>query len=93
MTHPQIAGFAREAKINEPPVRTIEGHRTKLSRTMHGFSYDPIHDEIVVDSPLTQAILTFRGSVNGEEPPIRVIQGPKTMLIENVPGMLSVGLA
>jgi len=48
---------------------------------MHGFSYDPIHDEIVVNSPLTQAILTFRGSVNGEEAPIRVIQGPKTQIL------------
>src|SRR2546425_6991982 len=38
---------------------------TKLSRTMHGFCYDAMHDEIVVNSPLSQAILTFRGSVNG----------------------------
>ncbi len=81
MTHPQIAAFAREAKENEPPVRTIEGQKTLLSRTMHGFSYDPIHDEIVVNSPLTQAILTFRGSVSGEEAPIRVIQGPKTRIL------------
>ncbi len=81
MTHPQIAAFARVAKENEPPVRTLEGHRTLLSRTMHGFSYDPIHDEIVVNSPLSQAILTFRGSANGEEAPIRVIQGPKTKIL------------
>jgi hypothetical protein len=45
---------------------------------MHDLAYDPIHDEIVVTSPLTQAILTFRGDANGEEAPIRVIQGPKT---------------
>ena len=48
---------------------------------MHGFSYDRVHDEIVVNSPLTQSILTFRGSVNGEEAPIRVIQGPKTRIL------------
>lgn len=48
---------------------------------MHGFSYDPIHDEIVVNSPLSQAILTFRGSANGEEAPIRVIQGAKTKIL------------
>ena len=81
MTHPQIAAFAREAKENQPPVRTIEGQKTLLSRTMHGFSYDPIHDEIVVNSPLTQAILTFRGAVSGEEAPVRVIQGPKTQIL------------
>ncbi|PYS40212.1 MAG: hypothetical protein DMG14_11275 [Acidobacteria bacterium] len=62
MTHPQIAAFAREPKENQPPVRTIEGQKTLLSRTMHGFSYDRVHDEIVVNSPLTQSILTFRGS-------------------------------
>ena len=81
VTHPQIAAFSRTAKENQPPVRTLEGHKTMLSRTMHGFSYDPIHDELVVNSPLTQAILTFRGSANGEEAPIRVIQGPKTKIL------------
>jgi DNA-binding beta-propeller fold protein YncE len=45
---------------------------------MHDLAYDAIHDEIVVTSPLTQAILTFRGGADGEEAPIRVIQGPKT---------------
>src|SRR5437870_5882130 len=51
---------------------------------MHDFSYDPIHDEIVITSALAQAILTFRGAANGEEPPIRIIQGNKT-------GILAVG--
>src|SRR5229473_1138821 len=53
-------------------------------RTIHDFSYDPIHDEIVITSALAQAILTFRGAANGEEPPIRIIQGNKT-------GILAVG--
>ena len=86
MTHPQIAAFARLAKENQPPVRTLEGQKTLLSRTMHGFSYDPIHDEIVVNSPLSQAILVFRGGANGEEAPLRIIQGPKT-------GILGMGYA
>jgi hypothetical protein len=81
VTHPQIAAFAREAKENTPPVRALEGQKTLLSRTMHGFSYDKIHDEIVVNSPLCQAILTFRGSANGEAAPVRVIQGPKTKIL------------
>jgi len=49
---------------NTPPTRALEGQKTKISRTMHGFGYDPIHDEIVVTSPLTQAILVFRGSLH-----------------------------
>lgn len=48
---------------------------------MHGFAYDPIHDEIVVSSPLTQGILIFRGAANGEEAPIRIIQGPHTKIL------------
>ena len=53
---------------------------------MHGFAYYAIHDEIVVTSPLAQAILTFRGGANGEEPPIRVIQGPHTQIQGDYPG-------
>ena len=78
--HPQIAAFARLAGENTPPVRALEGQKTLISRTMHGFAYDAPHDEIVVMSPLAQAVLTFRGGANGEEPPIRVIQGPHTQI-------------
>ena len=80
MNHPQIAAFARLAGENTPPVRVLEGQKTKISRTMHGFGFDSLHDEMVVTSPLTQAILTFRGGASGEEPPIRVIQGPHTQI-------------
>jgi hypothetical protein len=89
VTHPQIAAFARAAKENVPPVRTLEGQNTKISRTMHGFSYDSIHDELVVTSPLSQAILTFRGGSNGEALPIRVIQGPKTKILGAASGALN----
>ena len=49
---------------------------------MHDLAYDAIHDEIVVTSPLTQAILTFRGNADGEEAPIRIIQGAKTAFLQ-----------
>jgi hypothetical protein len=81
VVHPQIAAFARLAGENTPPVRTLEGQKTLISRTMHGFGYDSVHDEIVVTSALTQAILIFRGGATGEEPPLRVIQGPHTQLL------------
>jgi len=51
-----------------------------ISRTMHDFAYDAVHDEIVVTSPLAHAIISFRGGANGEEPPLRVIQGPLTQI-------------
>jgi hypothetical protein len=85
VSHPQIAAFARLAKENTPPVRALEGQKTLLTRTVHGFKYDETHDEIVVPSPLTQAILVFRGDAHGEEPPIRVIQGSQTQILGTGP--------
>jgi len=81
---PQIAAFARLAKENTPPVSSLEGQKTLISRTMHALEYDPVHDELWVNSPLNNAILTFRGGAKGEEAPVRVIQGPHTQ-IQSVP--------
>ena len=47
---------------------------------MHALEYDPVHDELVVNSPLNNAILTFRGGAKGEEAPVRVILGPRTQI-------------
>ena len=69
------------AEENSIPTRKLEGQLTRLGRTVHDLSFDPIHDEIVVSSPFAQAILTFRGGANGEEPPLRIIQGPKTQIV------------
>lgn len=80
MNHPQIAVFARSAKEDTPYLRSIEGQKSLLGRTMHDIAFDAIHDEIVVTSPLAQAILSFRGSANGEEAPLRAIQGDKTQI-------------
>ena len=81
MAHPQIAAFARLAKENTPPTRALEGQRTMISRTMHAFAYDRVHDEIIVTSPLASGILVFRGAANGNEAPVRVIQGPRTQIV------------
>jgi hypothetical protein len=72
--------YARLAKENTAPVRVLEGQKTLISRTMHAVEFDNIHDELVVNSPLTHAILTFKGGSGGETPPIRMIQGPKTQI-------------
>ena len=80
MNHPQIAVFARSAKEDTPYLRSIEGQKSLLGRTMHDLAFDGIHDEIVVTSALAEAILTFRGAANGEEAPLRFIQGDKTRI-------------
>jgi len=80
VNHPQIAVFARSATENTPYLRSIEGEKSLLGRTMHDIAFDGIHDEIVATSPLAQAILSFRGAASGEEAPLRVIQGDKTQI-------------
>jgi hypothetical protein len=80
VNHPQIAVFARSAGENTPYLRSIEGQKSLLGRTMHDLAFDSVHDEIVVTSALAQAILTFRGAATGEEAPIRFIQGDKTRI-------------
>ena len=80
MAHPQIAVFARLAEGGAKPVRKVEGQGSLLGRTMHGIVYDAAHDEFTVPQQFAQAILTYRGSANGEERPIRIIEGPHTQL-------------
>ena len=80
VAQPRIAAYSSAADKNAVPSRIIEGQNTKLNRTVHAIAYDDVHDEIVVQSNIGQAVLTFRGGANGDEAPIRVIQGPKTLL-------------
>ena len=82
--HPRIAAFARTADADAAAVRMIQGQNTFLNRTVHGIGYDEIHDEIVVNSNIGQAVLIYRGGADGDESPIRIIQGPKTGLIDPV---------
>ncbi len=82
--HPRIGIFDRLADRNAAAIRTIEGQNTRLNRTVHGVSYDAIHDEIVVNQFIGQAVLTFRGAASGAEAPIRTIMGPKTQMIDPI---------
>jgi hypothetical protein len=82
--HPRIAAFARLADADAAASRVIQGQNTRLNRTVHMIKYNEIHDEIVVNSNIGQAVLTYRGGAVGDEAPIRIIQGPKTLLIDPV---------
>src|SRR4030095_1013458 len=46
VNHPQLAPLARMSTINSPYLRSIEGQRSLLGRTMHDLAYDAVHDEI-----------------------------------------------
>ena len=80
VAQPRITAFSSSADKNAVPTRIIEGQKTLLNRTVHAIAYDEIHDEIVVQSNIGQAIVMYRGGATGDEAPIRVIQGPKTLL-------------
>jgi DNA-binding beta-propeller fold protein YncE len=80
VAQPRISAFSTAADRNAVPNRIIEGQNTRLNRTVHAIAFDDIHDEIVVQSNIGQAVVTYRGGANGDEAPIRIIQGPKTLL-------------
>jgi DNA-binding beta-propeller fold protein YncE len=84
VAQPRIAAYSTSADKGTVPNRIIEGQKTNLNRTVHAIAYDEIHDEIVVQSNIGQAVVTYRGSANGDEAPIRIIQGDKTLLRDPV---------
>ena len=65
MQHPRIAAFPVMSDKNALPVRTIEGQKTMLNRTVHSIGYDEAHDEIVVNSNIGLAILTYSRCTSG----------------------------
>ena len=84
VAQPRIAAYSTSADKGAVASRIIEGQNTRLSRTVHAIAYDEIHDEIVVQSNMGQAVVTYRGGANGDEAPLRIIQGPKTLLRDPV---------
>ncbi len=63
----------------EPPIRVIQGPRTKLV-TPHAVSLDVERGEILVASLTGKTIYVFRWNANGDVAPLRLIKGPKTTL-------------
>ncbi len=74
-----ILFFRGEANGEEPPLRTIQGPRTKLSYT-DNVAVDPRHNEVFTAQSSTDAILVFGREADGDVEPIRIIHGPKTKL-------------
>jgi hypothetical protein len=61
----------------EPPLRVIQGRRTRIVKSDY-VEIDPVHDELFV--PSGESILVFPRTANGDVAPIRVIEGPETGL-------------
>lgn len=67
--------FKGSARGEEPPVRVIQGSKTRLI-AMDRLAVDPYNDEIYV--PEGDAVLVFDRKAHGNVAPKRVLEGPNT---------------
>ena len=74
---PSITVHPLKADGNTPPLRVIQGTRTRLNWPSHIF-LDAERQELYVANPATHEILVFRATDNGNVAPIRVLSGPRT---------------
>jgi len=82
-----VLTFRGGASGEEPPLRVIQGPRTRIVKSDY-VEVDPIHDELFVTGG--GHILVFPRTANGDVAPIRVIEGPDTGLRGPLGGFLSV---
>ncbi len=75
--------FKGDAAGEVPPLRTIQGTRTRLVRP-HTVAVDPVNNEILTADPSMRAIVVFDRAANGNVAPKRVISGEKTGLLDIV---------
>jgi len=73
--------FRGDARGEEPPLRVIQGPRTRMLRPETA-CVDTQHGEIVVGEDGGRDILVFRRDASGDVAPLRVIEGPNTQLDE-----------
>ena len=75
--------FKADARGAEPPLRAIQGTRTRLVRP-HSVAVDPLNNEILTADPSMRAVVVFDRTANGDVAPKRVISGEKTGLLDIV---------
>src|SRR5947209_19709056 len=75
--------FKADAAGEVPPLRAIQGTRTRLVRP-HTVAVDPVNNEILTADPSMRAVVVFERTANGNVAPKRVISGPATGLLDIV---------
>jgi len=75
--------FNADASGEMPPLRAIQGTRTRLVRP-HTVAVDPVNNEILTADPSMRAVVVFDRRANGNVAPKRVISGPRTGLLDIV---------
>jgi DNA-binding beta-propeller fold protein YncE len=78
-----ILTFRGGAGGEQPPIRVIQGVRTRLNeaRAMDKVAIDPLHNEIFITTG-SDNVLVFAREANGDVAPIRVLGGPDTLIGE-----------
>jgi hypothetical protein len=75
--------FKADASGEVPPLRAIQGTRTRLVRP-HTVAVDPVNNEILTADPSMRAVVVFERTASGNVAPKRVISGPNTGLLDIV---------
>ena len=74
---PSLTIYARDAKGNMAPVRTIEGPKTRLNWPMQ-LAMDEERGEIFVANDMDHSIVVFKITDSGDVAPTRMIRGTKS---------------
>lgn len=75
-----VLTFRGGASGAEPPLRSIQGPKTRLVRP-HTLAVDEKNDEIIVADTSSRSLLVFARDADGDVPPKRIIAGAKTGLL------------
>jgi DNA-binding beta-propeller fold protein YncE len=75
--------FKGDASGEQPPVRVIQGLKTRMVRPQT-IAVDPVHDEIIVGDTSARTVFVFDRQANGDVPPKRILTGDKTKLLDIV---------
>jgi len=76
---PAITVHARTADGNAPPLRVIEGPKTRLNMPS-GLAVSERRGELYVANDMEHSILVFSTTAQGDAAPIRILKGDKTGL-------------
>ena len=76
---PSISVYPLKATGDTPPLRVIQGPRTRMNWPAHIY-LDPEREELYVANDMENSIIVFDSMASGDVAPKRVLQGPSTMI-------------
>ena len=77
---PSVRVYKSTENGNVPPIRTIQGAKTRLAWPM-GLTLDPVGGELAVANYGTNEILIYNKGANGDVAPSRILGGNRTGIV------------